>query len=85
MPHFDEHGRDTVICQLCGRTVSEATWRPDLTRNKSAGNVCAACVAKSKEPRRAEPLLSLYEHCRLESGLSGEALREYINRYYGHE
>lgn len=31
-----------------------------------------------------EPM-SLYEHCRIESGgLEGQALKNYINRYYGH-
>lgn len=31
-----------------------------------------------------EEPISLYEHCRRESGLEGRKLDEYVNRYYGH-
>lgn len=49
MPHFDENGNDTVICQLCASIVSKAEWRSDLTGNKSAGNVCLPCIKKCDE------------------------------------
>ena len=57
------------------------------------GNVCDACLTKAlrdsprpavNEPEQTEPPLSLYEHCRRESGLSGKALDNYVNRHYGH-
>jgi hypothetical protein len=59
MPHFDEQGRDTVICQKCGKVVTEASWRPDITGSKSAGNVCATCesaydVRRQREQNAAE-------------------------------
>lgn len=83
MPTFDEFGGDEWICQVCGKIQSsqvESEWRPDITGHKSAGNVCPICVlAYENKP------MSLYEHCRRESGLQGQALREYINRHYGLE
>lgn len=52
MPHFSENGNDVVICQLCARPIDtgaeKVAWRPDLTRNKSAGNVCARCIQKEE-------------------------------------
>ena len=88
MPHFDKNGNDTVLCQLCGRVVNSATWRPDLTGNKSAGNVCSLCVANPvggrAVRRELEEPIGIYEHCRRESGLTGAALTRYVNRYYGH-
>ncbi len=90
-PHFDDEGNETVLCQLCGRSVTKADWRPDLTENASAGNVCHACidahvdkiVARSAR-RQDEAAIGIVEHCRRESGLTGPALTRYINRYYGH-
>jgi len=38
-------------------------------------------VSSNYEPD--EPV-GLYEHCKQESGLSGQALTDYINRHYGH-
>lgn len=50
MPHFDENGHDTYICQVCAKIKSSAKstpeWRPDITNNKSAANVCEDCVKK---------------------------------------
>ncbi len=48
MPHFSESGNDTYICQRCARVFDSveqpSQWRPDITGNSSAGNVCPACV-----------------------------------------
>jgi hypothetical protein len=48
MPHFSESGHDEVICQKCGRIVNtgkeKVEWRPDITGNQSAGNVCVPCI-----------------------------------------
>lgn len=48
MPHFDEDGNDTYICQVCAQIKSSVKnppqWRPDITGSKSAGNVCIGCV-----------------------------------------
>lgn len=76
MPHFSEAGNDEIMCQVCGRpfdAVKEPpVWKP------GTGNVCPTCVAKEAAP------ISLHEHCRQESGLTGAALTQYINRHYGH-
>lgn len=58
MPHFDEFGRDTVLCQKCHEVVTEANWRPDITGSESAGNVCADCEKKFEEskPKQAEEI-----------------------------
>lgn len=90
MPHFTDDGRDTVLCQVCARVVTAATWRPDITGNKSAGNVCKSCEAKAQAHNRTQQPASgwesLAEHCAKESGfpLGSLQLRDYINRYYGH-
>jgi len=80
----------------CGGCV-DSQWRPDLTGHESAGNVCPACLSKATPPaqgpvrfqdeaiaQREEGPMSLYEHCKRESGLEGAALNRYIQRYYGH-
>jgi hypothetical protein len=86
MPHFDQYGGDEWICQVCGRVQSSRVgfgWRPDITNNTSAGNVCPTCLKRYTERQAATPI-SLAEHCRRESGgLTGTALNRYINRYYG--
>jgi rubrerythrin len=49
MPHFDENGYETWICQVCKRvynTTVHPEWRPDITGHPSAGNVCPSCIAK---------------------------------------
>lgn len=100
MPHFDEFGGDSWICQICAQTQNSRApyaWRPDITGNKSAGAVCAACIRlhgetgftgdllRTAEATRHKGPISLAEHCRQESGgLTGRALDRYINRYYGH-
>jgi ribosomal protein L40E len=77
MPHFDENGNETVICQACGTTQPSAAvkWMtvPGTTR---MGNVCVRC--------RAPKPTSLREWCRMESGLDGAALDRYVQRHYGH-
>jgi hypothetical protein len=48
MPHFDEHGHDTWLCQVCKQVFNSCVAlpkrRPDITGSKSFANVCAACV-----------------------------------------
>jgi len=34
--------------------------------------------------RQQDRPMSVFEHCRRESGLTGLALRNYVNRHYGH-
>jgi len=87
MPHFDEHGNDTAICQECGRVGTQErmgfVWQTLKRNPKLSGNVCAKCAT----PARAEPgPLSLPEYCAQESGfpLGSHQLTQYINRYYGH-
>lgn len=96
MPHFDKEGRDTWICQICGSTYSsyvKPEWNPKLTGHTSAGNVCPSCrhshdetllVGDALRQYVKQPSVSLAEHCRRESGLTGAALQRYINRHYGH-
>ena len=84
MPHFSESGHDLVLCQVCGRDVDsgteEVSWRPDITGHKSAGNVCPSCVSKHDH----KPI-SLYEHCKIESGFTEHhKIMLYLNRHYGH-
>lgn len=98
MPHFTDDGRDTYICQVCACIKADTpTWRPDITGHKGAGNVCPSCLAKhnaaatvARSHQQPAPInysprepISLYEHCRIESGLTGRALDAYINRHYG--
>ena len=80
---ISEDGNDMYICQVCGRDLDSVKhppqWRPDLTGNEHAGNICPSCTMGKSKP------LSLYEHCKVESGgLTGQALQNYINRHYGH-
>lgn len=60
MPHFDENGFDTVICQVCARIVStgkeEVFWRCDITGSASAGNVCEGCVAAYEAEASADEI-----------------------------
>lgn len=87
MPHFAHccYGADEYICQVCGQVrcsnCQPSQWRPDITGSKGAGNVCPDCMTKGT--KKVEPLLSLREYCALESGLTGQALTDYINRHYG--
>lgn len=100
MPTFGPNGRDEFICQKCARVLESTDlypqWRPDITGNESAGNVCMQCIrqhdahdkaiqdAGSQKVLDATPM-SLTDYCRQESGgLEGAALTRYINRYYGH-
>ena len=80
---FSEAGNDMYICQVCGKdldsVVHPPSWRPDLVGCKRACNVCPSCVTRMDAP------VGLYEHCKQESGLSNpEAVRQYMNRHYGH-
>lgn len=100
------HMNDDYICQICAVIKTDhSEWRPDVTGNKSAGNVCESCMKVHNETklvgeelrarvgfgrrssvrqfeRRQEQPMSLHEHCRRESGLTGTALERYITRYY---
>ncbi len=86
MPHFNDQGQDTAICQLCGTITTQVKWRPDLTPTKSACNVCQTCQDKADGKPQRGGVLSLAEHCAQESGhpLGSMELTKYINRYYGH-
>ena len=51
MPHFDQYGGDTWLCQAphhSGNRIQDSRvvsqWRPDITGLQSAGNCCPACV-----------------------------------------
>ena len=88
MPHFSPEGNDMYICQICGRDLDSAkhppSWRIDLTKRQSAGNVCPTCLARL-EPATANTQISLYEHCKQESGLTNHNdILKYMNRHYGH-
>jgi hypothetical protein len=83
---------DGWICQICA-TIKPDTerpeWRPEITGHKSAGNVCEELrhyVTRRNQlvkllPEPDQPM-SLHEHCRQESGLTGDELERYITRYY---
>lgn len=78
MPHFDNNGNEMVVCQACGQMVDgrSVVWMT-VPKTSRQGNVCGPC--------RTPKLMSLREHCEIESGgLTGAALDRYINRYYGH-
>ena len=76
-------------CKGCKRHFSAGT---EILWSKRNGSQHVTCPSKviSSETRRAyfgndtEPM-SLYEYCKVESGgLTGKALDQYVNRYYGH-
>jgi len=52
MPHFDEDGNDTYLCQAgCMRVLSATAenmpvWRPDITGHEGAGNTCPDCLRR---------------------------------------
>ena len=49
MPHFNENGEGTWICQACARIYPdsvESEWIPQLTGSEQAANVCPRCVDK---------------------------------------
>jgi hypothetical protein len=77
MPHWDSEGRQQWVCQ---KGAHICTGKPIWV--EGVGNVCSKCHAGTKQPQSP---ISLTEYCRQESGgLSGQALTNYINRYYGH-
>jgi hypothetical protein len=49
-PEFCNCGADMYICQVCHKDScskdSPSEWRPDITGNESAGNVCPECVKR---------------------------------------
>lgn len=83
MPHFDAQGREEWVCQKGGHICTgDSTYverDSDLSKQLGCvGNVCPTCLARAQRP------MGLREYCKLESGLDGQALTAYINRYYGH-
>lgn len=81
MSHFSTccPASDTYLCQRCTKvfcgSCKPSTWMDRV------GNLCPTCVKGSSQSKGP---ISLYEHCRIESGgLEGVALDRYINRYYG--
>ena len=77
MPYFSSccPEADEYICQICGvikcSACQPSAWRPDLTKNISAGNACPSCVKGTTKDM--SKTISLFEHCRQESGLSNSA------------
>jgi hypothetical protein len=70
MPHWDAEGREEWVCQKGAHICTgHSTWV------EGVGNVC--------DEHLHDPPLSLHEHCRRESGLTGPALDAYVNRHYG--
>ena len=96
MPHFSSccPGADEYICQMCTKIFcikcNPSSWRPDITGHKSAGNVCPDCLKKFEPHKVMENCLlnkpmSLFDHCKEESGLTNvNQINQYMNRYYGH-
>lgn len=87
MPHWDDQGREEWVCQKAGHICTgKSTWverDSELAKKlKCHGNVCDRCL-KFYQAYYA-PVMSVREHCKIESGLDGPALDAYINRYYGH-
>lgn len=51
MPHFDENGYGTWICQSCGRIYNDlirSVWATPVPGKGFSGNVCPTCVEKYK-------------------------------------
>jgi hypothetical protein len=85
------------ICGKIQNSRVPCEWRPDITELKAAGNVCPICLkaqatlkltgaslrAALARKREDEGPISVYEHCRRESGLTGAELTRYVNRHYG--
>jgi hypothetical protein len=86
MPHFDEQGRDTWICQYCANIYSDTVKSIWI---KGRGNQCPTCAKTAKvqvatmpsyyegggryrknEHTKVKGAMSLYEYCAKESGLS---------------
>jgi hypothetical protein len=81
MPHFNHAGEQEWVCQKSGHICTgPSTWverGSELAKQLGCtGNVCPRCLGNDET-------LSLHEHCRRESGLTGPALDRYINRHYG--
>lgn len=55
MPHFNDEGHDTALCQLCGNVfdvqIEKSHWAPDLTGSPSAGLVCDTCYKEHRVNR----------------------------------
>ena len=82
MPHFSEDGNDEYICQTCARIYdsvkSPSEWIENASPKLRRGNACPNCIAKANAP------MGLVDYCRIESGLEGQELMDYVNRHYGH-
>jgi hypothetical protein len=72
-PHFSQSGNDTYICQVCATIFDSVecppVWRPDLTGNRSAGNICPACLKDKTSGNGSKPLKTAMEWLREANGL----------------
>lgn len=72
MPTFSKSGADEYTCQKCARRLDSEKyppeWRPDITGNSSAANVCPECLNWHSRP---EPLAKRHGHelYRLQGGV----------------
>lgn len=91
MPYFTSDGDEQWVCQKAGHICTgHSTWIERGSEQAKVlgmfGNICDACLTKATNPTPfadTEPApLSLYEHCRRESGLTGIALDNYVRRHY---
>lgn len=73
---IEKHGlqyKFSVKCRVCNKDLTDP-----ISIDLGIGPVC-------RKENKPKPPISLYEHCRQESGgLTGVALDRYVNRYYGH-
>ncbi len=93
MPHWNAAGQEEWVCQKGGHVCTgESTWvKRGSDRAKElgcSGNVCSKCLAGmnglTNRAREDAGPLSVHEHARRESGLTGPALDRYVQRFYGH-
>ncbi len=80
--------RELYACNKCGKWPITKIVDTELDELSKAP-CCDACggethFEKVYEVEEQPKLLSVFEHCRQESGLTGVALKQYVNRYYGH-
>jgi hypothetical protein len=86
MPHFcsNHHPCGDYICQVCATIHCEMcdgkkSYWMKIPNKSFRGNVCPKCVERLEAP------ISLFEHCRKESGLTDpDSINRYMQRHYGH-
>ena len=81
--HVKDHGSWVgYYCPTCKQGGSVSKKRKF---NKKASYQRPTFVTKESFTPEVDEPMGLVEHCRIESGgLEGQALKNYINRYYGH-